>query len=151
MENISDNEKIQMKMIEGQTKTIIDIAEKVYKQLGPGHNERIYHKAITYELCCHGFSIDTEMNVVVSYTDTKGHTHFLESERVDIFIHNHDILIELKAIQRDIQAQEICQIRKYFNELSKTGKHVSYGIIINFRQPNTKDIPDSIDVKIVET
>jgi GxxExxY protein len=148
MENIS-YEKKQMEMIE--QRTIINIAERVYKQLGPGHNERIYHKAMTYELWCNGFSIDTEMNVVVSYTDSKEHTHFLESERVDIFIHSHNIIIELKAIQRDIQAQEICQIRKYFNELSKIGKNVSYGIIINFRQPNTKDIPDSIDVKIVET
>lgn len=136
---------------ESEKKTIIDIAEKVYNQLGPGHNERIYHKAMTYELSCQGFSIDTEMNVVVNYTDSNGHTHFLESERIDIFIHEHDIIIELKAIQRDIQAQEICQIKKYFNELSKAKKNVSYGIIINFRQPNTKDIPDSIDVKIIET
>lgn len=129
---------------------IIDIAKRVYEHLGPGHNERIYHKAMNYELSSQNYFYDTEMNLVVNYTDTKGNTHFLESERIDIYLHDIDVILELKAIQRDIQAQEICQIKKYFRELGKIGKNIKYGMIINFRQPNTKDIPSSIDVQIIE-
>ena len=130
--------------------TIIDSAKRVFKSLGPGHNERIYHKALIYELNCLGIIIDTEMNIIVKYEDTLGNTHHLETERIDIFIHTHNIILELKAIQRDIQAQEKCQLNKYFNELNKMNRIVHYGIIINFRQPNSKEIPTEIEYCIIQ-
>ena len=130
--------------------TVIESAEKVYKSLGPGHNERIYHKALIYELNCLGIIIDTEMNIVVKYEDSLGNMHHLETERIDIFVHNHNIILELKAIQRDIHAQEKCQLQKYFNELNKINRSVNYGIIINFRQPNSKEIPGDIEYCIVK-
>ncbi len=129
---------------------IIPSAIKVYKDLGPGHNEKIYHKAFVYELNALGIIIDTEMNIIVKYTDSKGFTHNLESERIDIYIKDNNIILELKAIQRNIQAQEICQIKKYFNELNKLNIKVNHGVIINFMQPNSKDIPESIEYKIIE-
>jgi GxxExxY protein len=130
--------------------TIIDSAKRVFESLGPGHNERIYHKALIYELNCLGIIIDTEMNIIVKYEDTLGNTHHLETERIDIFIHTHNIILELKAIQKDIQAQEKCQLKKYFNELNKMNRIVHYGIIINFRQPNSKEIPTEIEYCIIQ-
>ena len=53
---------------------IIRAAKKVYEQLGPGHNEHIYHKALVYELTCLGYPLDTEMNILVKYEDSLGHT-----------------------------------------------------------------------------
>ena len=138
------------KKYETEITQILECSRRVYNSLGPGHNERIYHKAMVYELNCKGLNIDTEMNVIVKYKDSDGFEHQLETERIDIFIHNYDVILELKAIQRDIQAQEKCQLNKYFNELSKINKKVKYGIIINFRQPNTKDIPKDIDFYISE-
>ena len=44
---------------------IIEASKRVYRQLGPGHNEHIYHKALVYELNCLGYSLDTEMNILV--------------------------------------------------------------------------------------
>lgn len=129
---------------------IIKIAKRVFEHIGPGHNERIYHKAMNYELSCQNYLFDTEMNLIVNYTDTKGNTHFLESERIDIYLHEINVILELKAIQRDIQAQEICQLKKYFRELGKIGKNINYGLIINFRQPNAKDIPSEIDFQIIK-
>ena len=128
---------------------IIEYADRVYESLGPGHNERIYHKALVYELMCNNYNIDTEMNVVVKYVDSKGKSHNLESERIDIFIHDINIILELKAIQKQIQSQEICQIKKYFNELKKIGISVPYGIIINFPQPSAKEIPSKIESLVV--
>ena len=141
MEPICETEFINLK--------IINAAKKVYNSLKAGHNECIYHKALSYELQSLDFSIDNEMSVVVKYTDSKNHTHNLESERIDIFIHKYNIVVELKAIQRDITEQETCQIKKYFNELNKININVSRGIIINFPQASTKKIPEHIEYKII--
>jgi GxxExxY protein len=132
------------------TQFIIDLCSKIYKQLGVGHTERIYHKALVYEMACHNLNIDTEMNIVVKYEDSQGKSHNLESLRIDIFIHTHNIILELKAIQRKIQQQEIAQIKKYFNILNKEKVKIDYGIIINFPQPSTKEIDAELEYLVVE-
>jgi GxxExxY protein len=129
---------------------ILNSAIRVYEQLGPGHNERIYHKALVYELNCLGYNLDTEMNIIVKYKDSKGNVHCLESERIDIFIHEEKVLIELKAIQKQIQAQERGQLEKYINELNKLNIFVSDALVINFPQPNNKEIPSKIDYFVKE-
>ena len=131
-------------------KKILNSAIRVYDQLGPGHNERIYHKALVYELNCLGYNLDTEMNIIVRYKDSKGNIHSLETERIDIFIHEEKVLIELKAIQKQIQAQEKAQLEKYINELNKLNIFVSDALIINFPQPNNKEIPSKIDYFVKE-
>jgi len=128
---------------------IINACKRVFENLGIGHTERVYHKALVYELNCQGLNIDTEMNIVVKYEDSKGKIHNLESLRIDIFIHSLDIILELKAIQRKIQPQEIAQIKKYFNVLNKDKINVNYGIIINFPQPSTKEILNNIEFMVV--
>ena len=129
---------------------LINACKKVFLQLGVGHTERIYHKALVYELGCHNLNIDTEMNIVVKYEDSNGKKHHLESLRIDIFIHDHNIILELKAISRKIQAQELAQIKKYFNILIKDKIKLDYGIIINFPQPSTKEIDTEIEYLIVK-
>ena len=136
--NIQDHIQDHISIIE-------QAAKKVYDQLKTGHNERIYHKAFVYELICQGYNLDTEMNIIVKYIDSKGKTHNLETERIDVFIHEHNILIELKAIQKEISNQEKAQLEKYINELNKININVSNAIIINFPQPNNKVIPSNIE------
>ena len=120
---------------------IINACKRVFQSLGIGHTERIYHKALVYELNCLNYNIDTEMNIIVKYKDSQGKLHNLESVRIDIFIHDLNIILELKAIHRKIQPQEIAQIKKYFNVLNKEQRRnkVDYGLIINFPQPSTKE------------
>ena len=130
--------------------TIINACKRVFQSLGLGHTERVYHKALVYELNCLNFNIDTEMNIVVKYEDSQGKIHNLESLRIDIFIHDLNIILELKAIQRKIQPQEIAQIKKYFNVLNKDNINVDYGIIINFPQPSNKEIIGEIEYLKVE-
>ena len=129
---------------------IINASKRVFSSLGVGHTERIYHKALVYELNCLNYNIDTEMNIVVKYVDSHNKTHNLESIRIDIFFHGLNIILELKAIHRKIQAQEIAQIKKYFNVLNKENVKVEYGIIINFPQPSTKEMPLEIEYLKVE-
>jgi len=132
--------------IESHITTIILASKRVFEQLKTGHNERIYHKALVYELNCQGYNLDTEMNIIVKYTDTKGNIHNLETERIDIFIHEHKIIIELKAIQKQIQNQEKNQLDKYINELNKLNINVNAALVINFTQPNNKDTPSDIEI-----
>ena len=132
--------------------SIINVCKRVFTHLGVGHTERIYHKALVYELMCLNYNIDTEMNIIVKYEDSQGKIHNLESIRVDIFIHDINIILELKAIHRKIQQQEIAQIKKYFNVLNKEqgNNKVDYGIIINFPQPSTKEVLSEIEYLKVE-
>ena len=114
----------------------------VYSNLGIGHSESIYHKALLYELSLHHLSIDSERNLNVIYTDSKGNNHIVGSERIDLFIHKNtvngidtdNIILELKAIPKSVGDKEIFQLKKYFRELKKEKTTFEYGIIINFNQ-----------------
>jgi GxxExxY protein len=124
---------------------IYDISNLVYNNIGPGHNEKVYQKALLCELMCRRFVADSERHISVKYIDSLGQSHVLESERIDIYIHNNeiynegDIILELKATMKPIQETEKVQINKYFKELKKDNIFVPYGIVINFPQPSSKD------------
>jgi len=141
-ESNNNNNKL---LLDDNIYIIIQAAKRVFEQLKCGHNERIYHKALVYELICQGYNLDTEMNIIVKYKDTKGKIHNLETERIDIFIHDHNILLELKAIQKQIQNQEKTQLEKYINELEKINIIVSNALVINFPQSNNKETPNEIE------
>ena len=140
---------------------IISICKRIYLQLGPGHSESIYQKALQAELQCQGMVIDTEYHISVEYEDTKGRKHKLASERIDVFIHknldsmfidnqNNDIILELKAIGKVPGSSEVEQVRKYLREFKKQGKVIPYGIVINFPQPTAAGVSDSVQNVLVE-
>jgi GxxExxY protein len=139
---------------------IYNLSERVYTNLGSGHNEQIYQKALFYELICHGLNADMERHINVIYEDSIGIKHHLVSERIDIFIHKNtesvfeelhenNVVLELKAISKILNIIEITQINKYFRELDKEGTPVTYGILINFPQPSGKGVSDTIDFKVI--
>ena len=143
MNDLSDLEQKDIELLH-------NIAKRVYNELGPGHNEKIYQKAMKYELDLHNIPVDMESHVTVTYCDSSGNIHNLESERIDLFIHtNPPKIAELKAVQRNIQETEKVQIRKYFKELNKSGVHVPYGFLINFPQPNSKETRQEVDFEVV--
>ena len=134
-------------------KKIYEMASLVNENIGPGHNEKVYQKALICELVCNGYIIDSERHIPVKYIDSKGNSHVLESERIDIFIHNDNddgnIILELKAIMKPIGEMEKVQVKKYFKELSKDQIKVNYGIIINFPQPSAKETREKIDYLVI--
>ena len=135
-----------------------NLAIRVFDNLGPGHNEKIYHKALKTELDCYGILSDVERHVAVTYIDSKGNYHCLESERIDLFIHSNtnewsgivNVICELKAISKNIGEQERVQVRKYFNELKKHNVDCKYGIIINFPQPSSKEVKTEIEFEVIK-
>ena len=137
-----------------------NLSERVYANLGSGHNEQVYQKALFYELAGHGLKLDMERHISVVYEDSFGNHHHLVSERIDIFIHKDpnsefteihetNLILELKAISKVLNIIEIIQINKYFRELEKEGTPVQFGILINFPQPSGKGIADVIEFKVI--
>ena len=132
-------------------------ASRVFTQLGSSHSEKIYHKALHSELICQGFNITSEYHVPTIYTDSSNKKHILESERIDILIHNHNsiqyeefnnnknIILELKSITKSLQEPEINQIKKYIKQLSNLDIQISNAFLINFPQPSSKDIKNEIE------
>jgi len=129
---------------------IYNSASRIYGQLGAGHAESTYQKALMYELSLHNISIDIERHLNVVYEDSKGNKHFLTSERIDLYLHKNelfnlsDIILELKAVSKNIQEQEIVQINKYIKQLKKDKIDINFGIIINFPQPTAKSTSENI-------
>lgn len=135
------------------------ISSKIYQQLGTGHSESIYQKALQAELHCQGFHIDTEYHLSVKYIDTKGNAHSVASERIDIFIHQDDnslldnkaypIILELKATTKIPGTSEKEQVRKYLREFKKKDMNIPYGIVVNFPQPNNAGVSDVVQCLLV--
>lgn len=119
---------------------IYQMAEEVYKNLGTGHTEFIYHSALEIELRNARYDYEREKRVLITY---KGYT--LGEERIDLFIRDNNTIIELKAIINPPKETEIAQIYKYYNELKKVGIKCKYGIIINFPQAGAKSAKETID------
>ena len=133
---------------------IFNSASRIYEQLGSGHAESTYQKALMYELSLYNISIDIERHLNVVYEDSKGNKHFLTSERIDLYLHKNkffnssDIILELKAVSKTIQEQEIVQIHKYMKQLKKDKIDINFGIIINFPQPTSKTTSENINFMI---
>ena len=120
---------------------IYNIAQRVYEQLGTGHTEFIYHRALEIELRNKNYTYETEKRVLISYTDGNGINYTLGEERIDIYLHQIPTIIELKAVVNQPKENEIAQLFKYFREF----KNTKFGVIINFPQCGTKAAKSTID------
>lgn len=102
---------------------------EVYKELGPGLLESIYEKALIFELRSRGMTVESQVEVPITY---KG--QLLNSElRLDLIV-NNSIIIELKSVD-ELKPVHYKQIKTYMKLLNKKD-----GILVNF---NTDDIVDS--------
>ncbi len=126
-------------------KSIYNIAKNIYQQLGPGHTEFIYHRAIEIELRYNNITYETEKRVLILYKDNDNNQFTLGEERIDLFLLKSNTIIELKAIVTPPKENEIIQIYKYYRELKKVNVNASYGLIINFPQAGVKSAKENID------
>lgn len=100
--------------------SIVSIATHVYKTLGHGHSEAVYHRAMEVGLRQRGIKYDTEKIVPIKYEG-----HVVGNFRFDLVIDDTTI-VELKAVSA-IKQREITQLRNY---MSMTG--LTSGYVINF-------------------
>ena len=125
------------------------IAQRVYEQLGSGHTESIYHRAMEIELRHLGIQYEIEKRVLITYNinDIK---YTVGEERIDLFLIDHNIIIELKATSASPKEKEFAQLNKYYRELKKMGIICNKGLIINFPQARTYAADDVVDIQEIE-
>ena len=131
---------------------LFELSNRIYREMGSGHTESIYQKALTIELINHDIYHEKEKRVLITYQDKKhGRVYSLGEERVDVFLLDYNLIIELKAVNNIPREQELTQIKKYYRELLKAGTILDkWGLIINFPQPGpTKKAKNNIDFVLV--
>ena len=94
--------------MEGRTTGIIDIAEDVWTQLGPGFSERIYHNALEVGLRKRGIDYQSEVIIPVEYMG-----HNIGNVRADLIVDG--VIVELKSIAQikacsELQATMYCKL-----------------------------------------
>lgn len=103
--------------MEGQLREFVDT---IYKYLGPGYNECVYHKAMEVMLRAQGVQYESERIVPIVF---QGHT--IGNVRSDIIVEGR-VVLEFKSVRVLTDAAAL-QTRNY---LRLTG--LSLGYLINF-------------------
>ena len=107
---------------------VIEIARHVYKTLGHGHSEAVYHRAVEVGLRKACLRYDTERVVQIKYEG-----HVVGSKRLDLVI-NDNTIVELKSVNA-LKNKEINQLTNY---MKMTG--IPNGLLINFPFNGADDI-----------
>lgn len=124
-------------------KEIQTSAEEVYKHLGTGHSEAVYHKAMEVELRTRNINYSTKCPISINY---KGFVvGYNEPDLIVKFINTITsseiiIVVELKATTYSPRESEKAQLHSYLRTLD-----TEYGILINFPQPTSKSKIQGID------
>ena len=100
----------------------------IYKSIGPGYNEVVYHKALEVELRLNNINYQSEVVTPIMY---KGYN--IGYGRVDILINyaNKGFIVELKALSTFTPDTANIQIINYMKHYS-----ITEGMVINFGQVN---------------
>ena len=112
---------------------IQEYAEYVYKVLGPGYSERVYHNAMEVILRKNGVAYESERIVPIIFEG-----HIIGNLRADLILDNKTV-IELKSI-KTVNDVMVTQTQNY---LRLTGLTEAY--LINF--PPTQD--SSLEIRYV--
>lgn len=111
-----------------------NIVNDIYKELGPGHRECVYHRAFEYELRTRWIDYECEVVVPLFY---KG--HFISHMRLDLVIAK-TYIVELKAT-KSLKDEDTSQLRRY---MKATG--IPKGLLVNFWNGETQFITEAGDL-----
>jgi len=100
---------------------VVDCAYRIYRKLGPGLLEKVYHTILQYELGRRGIPFETEVGVPVVYDGVR----FGRGFRADLIVAGV-LLVELKSTAK---AHEV-HAKQVLTYLRLT--HLRLGLLINF-------------------
>jgi len=103
------------------TEKIIGCCYEVHRLLGSGFSEKIYAKALQYQLKTENFSFVAEREFKVIFKD-----QFVGTCRCDLFVEN-SVIVELKSVTGYIPVLFKSQVLSYL----KASK-IKTGLLINF-------------------
>lgn len=106
---------------------IKELCQQVYRTLGAGYSERIYHNALEVLLRKNNINYETERIIPITFQD-----HVIGNMRADLII-NNELIVEIKAVKTFNQSMKT-QLEKY---RTLTGIHT--GLLVNFPQPQTEE------------
>ena len=112
-----------------------ELAKIVYRELGPGFSERVYHNAMEVLLRTEGIPYETERVVPIVFQE-----HTIGNMRVDLIV-NMNISVELKAA-KSVTPAMVTQAQKYLQLLN-----LQQALIVNFPQPTGEDC----EITVVES
>ena len=114
------------------TELITKCIERVYNELGTGHSEDAYHKALGILLNKAGFGVCFKQKLNLTIDDI--YVGFVEP---DLLIHSADcpapFIIECKAVCSKLGEKEMQQLKMYSRLINNSG-----GLIVNFGQGSAK-------------
>ena len=104
-----------------------DIAADIFRELGPGYSERVYHNAFEVLLRTNGIQYETERIVPIEFRN-----HVIGNVRADLIV-NNSIVVELKSAKSLNQSMRT----QLLNYLKLTG--YKSGILVNFPLPPAQE------------
>jgi GxxExxY protein len=110
-------------------------ARQIWKSLGPGFSERVYHNAMEVCLRKSGIPYETERIIPVVFDN-----HVLGNLRADLIV-DRNLVVELKSV-RSIKEEHYVQARLYLRLLGLTD-----ALLINFPTSAT-DTPDVVTLNL---
>lgn len=109
--------------------TMLKHAQQVMRDLGVGHRESIYARALTVALNGSRIVPRTEVDIPILFRgQCIGHG------RADLIVDN--VIVEIKAVRQTPGKDALAQLHKYVENLSAVEHTFFQGIIVNFNQKN---------------
>ena len=117
---------------------LIEITKYIYKEIGVGHSEKVYHECFGCELGKR-FNIEQEKVVPVIFKDTEDIIRTVGFMRLDIFVHDiangKKYLLELKQIKA-LNTGEENQVQRYVSMLGTYHDcKIDEAYLVNFPDP----------------
>ena len=109
---------------EETTGKIIGCSMEVHRNLGPGFQEYIYHRALAKEFKLQGIQFEDEYEIKIYYKGDQ-----IGLRRVDFYV-EHQIPVEIKAIT-ELTDTNLAQSKNY---LEAGG--IEIGLLVNFGSPS---------------
>jgi GxxExxY protein len=106
--------------IESLIQRVIGAAIEVHRHLGPGFVEKIYERALLYELKLLGIRVESQKEVLVPYKDI-----LISGQQLDLLVESQ-LILELKAVDQLTNIHE-AQILSYLK-----ATRLRAGLLINF-------------------
>jgi len=108
---------------------VVDCAYRIYRELGPGLFEDVYHRLIKYELSRRGVPFKTEVSVPVVFDGI----HFGRAYRADLVVAGV-LIVELKSVEQ----RRAIHSKQVLTYLRLTGLRL--GLLINFGAPYFRQV-----------
>ena len=118
--------QMERNQLDKLTERIIGIAIEIHNKLGPGFVEKIYEKAMVYELKENNIRFREQADINVRYKNVE-----LGYQRVDLLVED-EVVVELKSVS-ELNGIHFAQMLSY---LKMSNKRV--GLILNFAEGKLK-------------